>query len=167
MAGQRAEPFTAETAAAKGAAGGKKSGEVRRAKKALREWAEELLNTPVTDEKMLKRYRDMGVAISVTPKGAEKAKIKTSGKQQDVTHGMLVTLSMIKLAEAGKGKEAVSAYNALAAVTAGGEDHVSSGMTGVVMLPPVDAAEEPAQAARDESGDGAKPGDVSVTPGEE
>lgn len=166
MAGQRAEPFTAENAAAKGAAGGKKSGEVRRAKKALREWAEELLNTPVTDEKLLKKYAEMGVTIRETPAGNKKVKVKASGKQEDVTHGMLMTLAMIKMAEAGKGKDAVSAYNALAAVTQGGEDHVSSGMTGVVMLPPVDDAEEPEQAARDESGDGAEPGDGIVTPGE-
>lgn len=148
---ERAEPFTAENAAEKGRNGGRKSGESRRKKKALREWAEVLLNSPVTDPKILKKYVGMGVMLPLDEHGkpdvdaskASKLKIKTIDGKLELSHGALVTAAMIKLAESGSGKDAVAAFNALASVTAGGQDHVDTSMTGVVELPAPDVPERP------------------------
>lgn len=155
-AGERAEPFDKKNAAERGRAGGKKSGETRRKKKELREWAGLLLNTKVTDEKLLKKFKAAGISSSESQAGAVKGRVRpVEGKGEDVTFGALITANMI-LTASGKGKQAVAAYKALLEADTSraeritGTDESGGVQTGVVVMPTQREPEEPPEDDDDE-----------------
>lgn len=71
-------------------AGGKASGEAKRAKKAMREQAELLLSLPIKDKNLAKRMKSLGI------------------KKEDLNNQMALMISMYELACSG-GKGAVQA----------------------------------------------------------
>jgi hypothetical protein len=86
---------TKEEARKRGANGGKKSGEVRRRNKALRETLIEINNLPINDSEERERLLNVGF---------------DSG---DITHGTKMAFAMVEAAEAGN----VAAFKTIAELT--------------------------------------------------